>query len=87
MSDYQWVFDNPQEAADLIEQQQQRIAELEQLTRRLAEACAHLGQHNDELSATIERLEAAIDVALDQHKRDGAMSASVAYDLEMLLCS
>ena len=35
----------------------------------------------------IERLEAAIDVALDQHKRDGAMSASVAYDLEMLLCS
>ena len=35
----------------------------------------------------IERLEATIDVALDQHKRDGAMSASVAYDLEMLLCS
>lgn len=35
----------------------------------------------------IERLEAAIDVALYQHKRDGAISASVAYDLEMLLCS
>ena len=35
----------------------------------------------------IERLEAAIDVALDQHKRDGAMSAPVAHNLEMLLCS
>ena len=35
----------------------------------------------------IERLEAAIGVALDQHKRDGVISAPVAYDLEMLLCS
>lgn len=36
MSDYQWCFDNPRDAADLIEQQQARIAELEAqgLTKR-----------------------------------------------------
>jgi|SRR5690554_1067870 len=57
----------------VLELSQQRIAELERC--------------NNELTATVERLRDAIDVALDQHKRDGAMSASVAYDLEMLLCS
>lgn len=39
------------------------------------------------LRKRVAELEAAIDVALDQHKRDGAISASVAYDLENLLCS
>lgn len=54
------------EAADLIEQQQKRIDELEQLTRRLADACAHLEQHNDELSATVERLRSALQTYTEQ---------------------
>lgn len=40
MSDKQWVFDNPQEAADLIEQLQQRVGKLEEENKALA---VHVG--------------------------------------------
>ena len=60
MSNKQWVFDNPQEAADLIEQQQQRNAELEQKLTHIEQGeqatIAHQRAKINELAATVERL-------------------------------
>lgn len=67
------------EAADWIKQHRETIG-------RLASENIELRKRVSELEAHVERLEAAINVAVEQHK-NGGMAPATVYDLENLLCS